>query len=143
MFSRETGVWVRVPLGALNNMGRWPSGLGAGLQNQFTGVRILHGLLNYFNMLILAWIGGVLLGLMIVGAVVSIVNGDYDSMDSVDEADDWEARLTALMIINDLKYTRPEVWAKCASDIMGKCVAPPTPEQCEEYFRVHPEKRKS
>lgn len=90
-------------------------------------------------MTILTWIGGALLGLMIVGAIISIANGDYDS---VDEADDWEARLTALMIINDLKYTRPEVWAKCASNIMGKRVTPPTPEQCEEYFRAHPEKRK-
>ena len=82
------------------------------------------------NMTIFTWIGGALLALIIVSAVIGIINGDYDS---VDETDDWEARLMALMIIADLKYTRPEVWAKCASDIMGKRVAPPTPEQIAQW----------
>lgn len=87
----------------------------------------------------LAWIGGILLIIIIIGAVGSSVDRIYEP---VEEADDWANRLTALMIINDLKYTQPGLWAKCASDIMGKQVNPPTPEQCEEYFEAHPEKRR-
>ena len=85
-----------------------------------------------------AWIGGIILLIIILSAINESVDRIYEPEE---DAADWEARLSALMIINDLKYTRPDVWAKGASVIMGKPVNPPTPEQCEEYFKAHPDKR--
>lgn len=87
----------------------------------------------------LIWIGAILVFI----ACIGIIKGPTDIYRPVEEADDWANRLAALMIINDLKYTHPDTWAIAASDIMGKPVNPPTPEQCEEYFKAHPEKRKS
>ena len=74
------------------------------------------------------WTLIILVGAWIVGAILS-----YDPYEDEDDTSDSVNRLAALVIIDDLKYTHPEVWAKCASDIMGRPIDPPTPEQIAKW----------
>lgn len=71
------------------------------------------------------WWTLIILGIIILlGGIMS-----YDPYEDEDDTSDSVNRLAALVIIDGLKYTHPEVWAKCASDIMGRPIDPPTPEQ--------------
>lgn len=71
--------------------------------------------------------------LVIVGAVFGIISIVLDHGEPYEEESSGAGRLAALIIIDGLKYTHPEVWAKCASDIMGRPIDPPTPEQIAQW----------
>ncbi len=87
----------------------------------------------------MAWYWWILIILGII-ILIGMFSGEYDSYE--EEEHDWMYRLQALMIINDLKWRYPEKWAQMASDIVGKPVNPPTPEQIAEYKAKYPEKFK-
>ena len=74
------------------------------------------------------WLLIILGGILIMGAILS-----HDPYEDEDDTSDSMNRLAALVIIDGLKYTHPEVWAKCASDIMGRPIDPPTPEQIARW----------
>ena len=72
---------------------------------------------------------------LIIVAVLGLIGAAGHSGDSYEEDDseDWANRLEALIIIDDLKYKHPEVWARCASKIMGREIDTPTPEQVARW----------
>lgn len=73
--------------------------------------------------------------LLIVVAIFGLISAAGHSSEPYNEEDDnaWANRLGALIIIDDLKYKHPEAWAKCASEIMGRQIDPPTPEQVARW----------
>lgn len=77
------------------------------------------------------WCVLIVLGILILIGVCVGHSDDYD------EDYDELFRASAVPIINDLKYTRPETWAKAASEIMGRHIDPPTPEQIAEWEKNH------
>lgn len=113
-------------------MGRWPSGLGAGLQNRSTGVRILHGLLILQRTLYMAWYWWLLIVVTILG-LIGAINSHNEQIRYEEEAEDSVNRLRAIILLDGLKYTHPDVWAKCVSDIVDRPVDPPTLEQIEKW----------
>ena len=70
--------------------------------------------------------------LVIAGAIFGLIVVVSDHDEQYEESD-GSSRLAALVIIDGLKYTHPDVWAKCASDIMGRPIDPPTPEQIAKW----------
>ena len=75
----------------------------------------------------MAWYWWLLIAVAIFGIIGAICSGD--SYEEEESTSDTMNRLAALVIIDGLKYDRPEVWARCASEIMGRQIDPPTPEQ--------------
>ena len=79
----------------------------------------------------MAWYWWLLIAVALFGIIGAICSGDsYEEEESTSDAMN---RLAALVIIDGLKYERPEVWAKCASEIMGRQIDPPTPEQVARW----------
>ena len=73
------------------------------------------------------------------GIIGAICSDDYDEEEG--STSDTMNRLAALVIIDVLKYERPEVWAKCASEIMGRQIDPPTPEQVARWKAQRAERK--
>ena len=71
--------------------------------------------------------------LLIVVAILGLISAAGHSNEPYEEDNAWAERLGALVIIDDLKYKHPEAWAKCASEIMGRQIDPPTPEQVARW----------
>lgn len=67
----------------------------------------------------------------IFGIIGAICSDDYDEEE--ESTSDTMNRLAALVIIDGLKYERPEVWAKCVSEIMSRQIDPPTHEQIAKW----------
>lgn len=88
----------------------------------------------------MAWYWWVLIVLGIIILIGAIVG--HDDYYEEEESSDWANRLAALIIIDDLKYTRPDVWAKCASGIMGRQIDPPSPEQVAKWNEQRAAKNK-
>lgn len=74
------------------------------------------------------WWGWLAIGLSFLIAYVGISITNACKTDD-HEDHDYLWKVSALMIIDDLKYTHPETWATAASEIMGRQIDPPTPEQ--------------
>ena len=73
------------------------------------------------------------------GIIGAICSDDYDEEEG--STSDTMNRLAALVIIDGLKSARPEVWAKCASEIMGRQIDPPTPEQVARWKAQRAERK--
>lgn len=74
--------------------------------------------------------------LLIVAAIfglIGAINSRNERIEYEEETSDAMNRLAALVIIDDLKYSHPEIWARCASNIMGRQIDPPTPEQVAKW----------
>lgn len=74
--------------------------------------------------------------LLIVAAIfglIGAINSRNERIEYEEETSDAMNRLAALVIIDDLKYSHPEIWARCASNIMGRQIDTPTPEQVAKW----------
>lgn len=71
----------------------------------------------------------IILGIFIIIGIINASNESYDE----EATSNAMNRLTAMVIIDNLKYERPETWAKCASNILGRPVDPPTQEQIARW----------
>lgn len=74
------------------------------------------------------WWGWLAIGIILLIAFVGICVGVANKTDD-HEDEDYLWRTSALLIIDPIKYTHPVTWAKAASEIMGREIDPPTPEQ--------------
>lgn len=76
---------------------------------------------------------GLIILILVIAGICGCINAEvsYD-----DHSDDWAARVQALMMIHDLKYKNPELWAKCASKIMGRSIEAPTKEDIKRYNKI-------
>lgn len=80
----------------------------------------------------MAWCWWLLIAAAFFG-LIGAIGSRNEYYEDEEETSDAMERLAALVIIDDLKYSHPEVWAKCASSIMGRQIDPPTPEQVAKW----------
>lgn len=87
----------------------------------------------------MAWYWWVLIALGIL-IIIGMINANNELYEEEEETSVAMNRLAAMVIIDDLKYTHPEAWAKCASNIMGRPIDPPTPDQIARWKQQRDER---